>query len=514
MKWLLVAALLTAACSNHAGTADLGPTLSQTSRIATHNSYWVNRGVAADLFASGVGEQILDQLLLDHVRGLELDIHPDPATPHHFLIYHTAPGNDVCTDLASCLAPVLALHDLVVSHAAIVVILELKGLITPTFDAAHTPEDLDAELQANLGTLLYGPADLLQRCDIGATLVQCVRDNGWPYEGELAGRVLVAVLGNWSDLPGAVAPADWATYATGKPMASRFAFPMGSSWQRDYKTLSDDNHALVTSATWDAAWAQAAMLQVETFDDPLLKPALVANQIVRADGVFTAADRTQATALGIQLWQTDWPWDAGRTTNGLGALPGMPTPSTELDVDGAAQVPLPTAGQTATHVWFPAPSASDRLYAAMATGLADGVTLCLAAALNEDADVDGASWCKHKVVAGHAQPGGDAPANPNGERVTYLWQICHAGTCSVQRMDPQAEAVALDVACSNGQCCVTPQWLGAGKTVTAVALTGAASYACFSGTAMNHGLLARWDAAVDHSAAAIAFVGGLLSPIP
>ncbi len=514
MKTLWLALLLSAACSAPSGAYDLGPTLSQTSRIATHNSYWVNRGAPGDIGSSGVGEQILDQLLIDHVRALELDIHPDPATPHHFLIYHTAPGNDVCTDLADCLAPVLALHDLVVSHAAIVVILELKGLITPTFDDSHTPEDLDGELQQTLGALLYTPAELLAQCDVGSTLVQCVRDHGWPYEGALTGRVLVAVLGNWDGLPGAVAPADWAKYATAAPITSRVAFLMGSSWQRDYATLSDDNHAAVTGATWEAAWAQAAMLQVESFDDPLLKPGLAQNQIVRADGVFAATDRATATALGIQLWQTDWPWDAARTTTGLGALPGEPTPSDILDVDGSAKVPLPTTGQLATFAWFPAQSDSDRLYAAMATGLAQGVTTCLAAAIADQPDVDGATWCKHKTPAVHAKPGDDAPANPNGERVTYIWQVCHAGACAAQTLDPQAQAVALDVACSSGQCCVTPQWLGPGKTVTAAAVAGAASNACFAAAGLAQGLLARWDPTVDHAHDAIAFVGGLLAPLP
>ncbi len=515
MKAVHFAALcFLAGCSTAAPAYDFGPTLAQTSRLATHNSYWVNHGVASDLFASGVGEQILDQLLIDHVRSIELDIHPDPATAHHFLIYHTAPGNDVCTDLASCLAPIVALHDLVASHSAIVVILELKGIATPTFDADHTPEDLDGELRLNLGTLLYTPADLLARCASGATLADCARDHGWPYEGEVAGRVLVAVLGNWNDFPGAVAPSDWAMYATAKPISDRVAFPMASSWQQDYATLSDDNRARTDAKTWTAAWAQSAMLQVEAFADPLLKPALAAQQLVRADNVFTAADRAQATALGIQLWQTDWPWDAARTEVALLPLPGATTPSAGLDVDGAARVPLPESGQTATHAWFPAQSGSDRLYAAVATGLADGVTACLAASVGEAPDVDGATWCKHKVAAVHGKPGQDPPANPTAERIRYLWQICHAGACTVQSLEPQAEAIALDVACTGSQCCVTPQWLRAGKSVSPVALAGAASNGCFPVATLTQGLWVRWDPAVDHKDANVPFVGGVLSPIP
>jgi hypothetical protein len=514
VKSLVLALLLCAACSPAKSAYDYGPTLAQTSRLATHNSYWVNRGVTSDLFASGVGEQILDQLLLDHVRSIELDIHPDPAKPKHFLIFHTTPGNDLCTDLASCLAPVIALHDLVPSHSAIIVILELKGITTPTFDADHAPEDLDAELRLQLGSLLYTPADLLQRCQLGATLAACAQDGGWPREGEVAGRVLVAVLGNWNDFPGAQAPADWATYATAKAIDARAAFPMASSWQRDFATLSELNHSLVSSATWDAAWSQSAMLQIEAFDDPLLQSALAGNQIVRADNVFTAADRAQATALGIQLWQTDWPWDAARTDVALLPLPGATTPSALLDVDAAVRVPLPTAGEQETHAWFATQQGDARLYAAMAVGLAEGVTPCLAASAAGQPDVTGVSWCKHKIAAHHGKPGQDAPADPNGERVTYIWQACHAGACSSQLLEPQAEAIALDVKCGNGQCCATPQWLGRDKGVTAVTLAGAASDGCFAADAFTPGLMVRWDATVPHPFPSPVFVGGVASPIP
>src|SRR5262245_54389034 len=40
--------------------------------VGTHNSYWVDRGVSADVFASGVQESLLDQLVPDKGRALEL----------------------------------------------------------------------------------------------------------------------------------------------------------------------------------------------------------------------------------------------------------------------------------------------------------------------------------------------------------------------------------------------------------------------------------------------------------
>ena len=198
-----------------------------------------------------------------------------------------------------------------------------------------------------------------------------------------------------------------------------------------------------------------------------------------------------------------------------GGQPTTPaTPAQSLDFDDAARVPPPSAGETATHTWLPDPGDSDRLYAAMATGLADGVTACLAASVNGQPDVDGVTWCKHKHAAKHGHPGQDAPADPAGESVVYLWQVCHAGACTTQTLAPQAEAVALDVSCGNGQCCAVPHWLGSGKIVTAVATTGAASNACFAATTLTQGMMARWDPVIDHSQAVIAFVGGVLTPLP
>src|SRR5689334_10499275 len=68
-------------------------------RISTHNSYWVDLGVAGDLFASGVQERLADQLLVDHARGVEIDIHRDPSKAGAFDVYHTAPGNSLCGTL-------------------------------------------------------------------------------------------------------------------------------------------------------------------------------------------------------------------------------------------------------------------------------------------------------------------------------------------------------------------------------------------------------------------------------
>ena len=72
----------------------------QAWQISTHNGYWVDRGTPNDFLASGVGERILDQLLLDGVRSIEIDIHADPHRPGSFNVFHTAPGNSLCAECA------------------------------------------------------------------------------------------------------------------------------------------------------------------------------------------------------------------------------------------------------------------------------------------------------------------------------------------------------------------------------------------------------------------------------
>src|SRR3954451_22687619 len=102
---------LAAVCSCESGTPVApappappdSPPFDAAWRISTHNSYWVDRGVPGDLFASGTQERLADQLLLDHARGLEIDIHRDPAAPGAFAVYHTTPGNGLCATLPACL---------------------------------------------------------------------------------------------------------------------------------------------------------------------------------------------------------------------------------------------------------------------------------------------------------------------------------------------------------------------------------------------------------------------------
>ncbi len=306
----LPAILLAAACSSPQAAPPAppdSPPFDAAWRISTHNSYWVDRGVPGDLFASGTQERLADQLLVDHARGVEIDIHKDPTTPGAFDVYHTVPGNSLCGTLPACLAELRAFHYALPDHEALQVTLELKEITSSIFDDAHTIDDLDGVLAAELGSLLYRPADFMSRCPGATTLEACARDAGWPTTHELRGRFIVSPMGNWDGL-GAQATKDFVDYAQHGDIRDRSGFPMSSSWQLDHESLSGTIYDLVTQADLDGAFAQSVFLQVEDLNDPHLLPFLAFHGVVRLDGAVSADDQRIRESLGAQLLQTDSPW--------------------------------------------------------------------------------------------------------------------------------------------------------------------------------------------------------------
>ena len=75
-------------------------------RKASHNSYWIpaTNGPGMDPYASGTQQRLQDQMLHEHVRAIELDLHFDANHDGEFTIYHTSVvENSVCHTLAECL---------------------------------------------------------------------------------------------------------------------------------------------------------------------------------------------------------------------------------------------------------------------------------------------------------------------------------------------------------------------------------------------------------------------------
>src|SRR5262249_33615306 len=153
--------------------------------VGTHNSYWVDRGTAGDFFASGVQENLLDQLLADHVRAIELDVHPDPGAPHRYRVYHTAPGNSLRDAFAACPRPLRLLQYALPQHEAVHVIIELKEFMASNFDPDHSVEDFEGILESEIGAWMLRPRDVLARCgtrqaDPEPEFLDCLGRGGWP----------------------------------------------------------------------------------------------------------------------------------------------------------------------------------------------------------------------------------------------------------------------------------------------------------------------------------------------
>ncbi len=237
----LVAALVASAfVTAPQATAEQFPRYNEVYGVATHNSYWVNRSDKADFFASGTQELLSDQLLHEHIRGLELDIHSEGAPAGRWKVYHTSDSEDfTCRYLDDCLQLLRNFQYAVPRHEAVNIMIELKNVVPYTgatfpgipvnaqFNDTHTIDQLDDTLRQTLGSSLYTPADFLSRCTPDSTMVSCMNSKGWPAVDQLRGKFIVNVIGNWS-----TGGADWVRYATTDP-AHRAAFPMQSVFEVD-----------------------------------------------------------------------------------------------------------------------------------------------------------------------------------------------------------------------------------------------------------------------------------------
>ena len=130
----LVVALVAVAFSAPAARgADQYPRYNEVYGVATHNSYWLNRSDKADFFASGTQEILSDQLLHDHVRALELDVHSEGASPGRWKIYHTSDSEDyTCRDLDDCLQMLRNFQYAVPRHEVVNIMVELKNVVPHT----------------------------------------------------------------------------------------------------------------------------------------------------------------------------------------------------------------------------------------------------------------------------------------------------------------------------------------------------------------------------------------------
>jgi Phosphoinositide phospholipase C, Ca2+-dependent len=243
--------------------------INQLQYMGAHNAYHrelsdaekaVQRSLdpgAANLFYSHA--PIPQQLAGQNIRGLELDLFPDPdggLYAHPLIRKLTGQGpltdpdmakpgikvmhiadfdyNTTCSTLVRCLQQVKTWSDANPRHAPVVVQLELKqsdprivaagGVQSPPWDAANL-DRIDAEIRS-----VFGERDLLSPDDVrrsGLTLEQSVLRKGWPSVEQARGQVLF-FFDNGG--PGAIRD----TYRAGRPnLEGRAVFTRGPEGEPD-----------------------------------------------------------------------------------------------------------------------------------------------------------------------------------------------------------------------------------------------------------------------------------------
>lgn len=163
-----------------------GPRYHEIRQKSSHNSYQRD-------------EALVDQLAYHRVRSIELDLHVgktlESTVAGDWFVYHTDLTDDgtSCRLLSDCLGELRAFAQAVPEHEVITLWLDLKD----EWGAAHSPAELDALLDGELGAAVWSPQELLAGCPGAVDLATAALDPacGWPPLTELRGRVIVALTG-------------------------------------------------------------------------------------------------------------------------------------------------------------------------------------------------------------------------------------------------------------------------------------------------------------------------------
>lgn len=149
---------------------------------ASHNSYQRSEGLS-------------DQFAYWRIRSLELDLHNSnnngnwPALPNNWYVYHSsADSQSTVRTLSVALELLAGFHAAVPDHEVCTVAMDIKD----SFDATHTPEQLDSLINAALPGCVYSPSLLL---GLNVNLQQCA--NNWPLLKDMRGKfVFILTTGN------------------------------------------------------------------------------------------------------------------------------------------------------------------------------------------------------------------------------------------------------------------------------------------------------------------------------
>ncbi len=339
----------------------LSPHFDEVFQKGSHNAYWVNNKTSPDdPYAAGTQMRLWDQLVHEHVRSIELDLHrdiDDPYTgrgshPGEFRVYHTnEPENSTCFSLADCLQLLQRLDYVLPSHEVIHIALELKQVDRFFYDdglfddSSFQPEEIDRLLWEHLGPRLYTPVEFMSRCDQTLNLRQCAAQVGWPTVDQLRGRYIVTVHGTETGgAPGACNERSWWQYASAD-IRTRAAFPMfvaggnaagiTDTGMPDFKANRYNANNPEFKAIWRRALDNTIFFQLEDPENPDFKetdpkgaPHTPLNRLFHGIVRSTAAhlvdhpvpprppalednvgniEQTQAVSKGWQIVMTDYP---------------------------------------------------------------------------------------------------------------------------------------------------------------------------------------------------------------
>ena len=185
-------------------------------------------------------EPILDQMLYDNVRSVEVDIHKGKgadAPAGKWWVYHIdAPTQDhsSCKFLDDCLATLAAFHKAMPDHEVVTLYVDFKD----DWITGHMPADFDKRLSDALGREnIAAPADFISACPGAANLRAAVTGTcKFPSLGSLRGKFIIAGTGG----SGCDANSHVSKYGGAKP-SDRLAF-MSADLDGDCPLAEYDKH--------------------------------------------------------------------------------------------------------------------------------------------------------------------------------------------------------------------------------------------------------------------------------
>jgi len=211
---------------------------------------------------------------------------------------HTVGGDSHNLLLSGGLEEVAGLNNV----APVTLFVDLKGN-TFSAETGHTPDDLDALLEAELGDKLFTPQDWIDSVPGATTLEEALELGGWPTVQELEGRVLVVLTGGGSDgqlgeyAGGAEGAGDRAAFIAPKP---EFA-----SDTHEWVIPLEGNEVDLGPIVPGGHVADPAAVFYNTNDSGAIRPVHEAGYVTRLWGLETPGDFDVARNAGANVLGTD-----------------------------------------------------------------------------------------------------------------------------------------------------------------------------------------------------------------